>query len=143
MQILKAILIKVISVGVFTFSIYGIFHFASISRLLLMTLIVAGVTLVGDFFILPRINQAVAGLIDVVSLFVLYLILGNFVIGGTTSIVLPAFAAALFIGVAEQFFHMYMMDRIHNEDRSTPTIGSLQFEIAEEINPTEKKEGRK
>lgn len=135
MQILKAAIIKVVSIGVFTFSVYGIFHYASISRLLLMTLIISGVTFIGDMFILPRINQAVAAIADFASLFVLYLILGNMVIGGTTNIVLPAFAAALFAGAAELFYHMYIMDRVHGETRISPPVGGLQVEIAEEIEP--------
>lgn len=135
MQILKALLIKVVLVGVFTFSIYGIFHYASISRLLIMTLIVSGITFVGDLFILPRINKAVAAIADVAGLFILYLILGNLVIGGTTNIILPAFAATLFIGAAEQFFHIYMMDRVHGETKTRYPVGNMQFEIAEEIKP--------
>lgn len=137
MQILKAFIIKIVSVGVFTFSIYGIFHFASISRLLLMTLIVVGITFIGDMFILPRINQAVAAIADFIGLFVLYLILGNIVIGGTTNIILPAFAAALFVGAAELFYHLYIMDRIHGEREIDPPVGGVQVEIAEEIDPGE------
>src|SRR5690625_6938310 len=86
MQILKALAIKFIGIGIFTFGVYGIFNYATIGRLFLMTIIVAGLTFVGDLFILPRINQAAAAVADFVTLFLLYLILGNLVIGGTTKI---------------------------------------------------------
>lgn len=140
MNTFRAFLIKLIFVAVFTFSIYGIFHFASISKLLLMTLVVSGATFLGDLFILPRLNQAFAIFADFIGIFVLYLILGNIVIGGTTNIVLPALAGALFVGACEAFYHIYMMDQIHEEPRVGAQVGSLQVEIAEEINPEDLKE---
>jgi|SRR5690625_3877935 len=140
MKVFKAAVIKLISVGLFTFSVYGIFQFATISRLALITLIIAGITFLGDLFILPKINQAQAAIADFIVLFVLYLFLGNLVIGGTTNLIIPAFAATFFVGLSELFFHLYVMDRIHGERRYEPPVGDVQFEVAEEIKPTEKKE---
>ncbi len=132
MEQLKAFVIKFIGVGVITFSIFGIFFNATIGRLLLMTLVVAGIIYIGDLFILPRINKAVAAVADFAAYFVLYLVLGNLVVEGTASILLPAFAAAYIAAAAEAVFHIYMMDRVHEPDRPAPIPTRFQTEIADE-----------
>src|SRR5690625_2097865 len=103
-----------------------------------MTIIIAGLTFIGDMFILPRINQAVAAVADFATLFLLYLLLGNLVIGGTTTVLLPAFAAALFTAAGEAVFHIYMMDRVHGDDvQVDPPLGDLLTEMGEETDPDE------
>src|SRR5690625_1933419 len=140
MRILKAFAIKFIGIGIFTFGIYGIFNYATIGRLLLMTIIVAGLTFIGDLFILPRINQADAAVADFATIFLLYLILGNLVIGGTATVLLTAFAAALLSGAGEAVFHIYMMDRVHGGTEVNLPLGDLLTEMGEETDPDEFRE---
>src|SRR5699024_1473461 len=143
MEQLKAIIIKFIGIGVLTFSICGIFFDATIGRLFLMTLIVAGLTFIGDLFILPRINQAVAAIADFATLFVLYWVLGNFVVEGTVPLLLSAFTAAYFGTAAEALFHIYIMDRVHEPDRDPPVPTRFQTEFAEEADVVESAEEEK
>ncbi|MEI3614697.1 DUF2512 family protein [Pseudogracilibacillus sp. SO30301A] len=132
MEQLKAFIIKFIGIGVLTFSIFGIFFHATIGRLLLMTLVVSTITFIGDLFILPRINKAVAAIADFATFFLLYLLLGNLVVEGNVSLILPAFTAAYLGAAAEAVFHIYMMDRVHEPDRSAPIPTRFQTEIADE-----------
>lgn len=132
MEQLKAFVIKFIGIGVLTFSIFGIFFHATIGRLLLMTLVVSAITFIGDLFILPRINKALAAILDFATLFLLYFLLGNLVVEGNVSLILPAFAAAYLGAAAEAVFHIYMMDRVHEPDRPAPIPTRFQTEIADE-----------
>lgn len=132
MEQLKAFIIKFIGIGVLTFSIFGIFYHATIWRLLLMTIIVAGLSFIGDLFILPRIHQALATVGDFASFFILYWILGTLVVEGTVPLLLPAFTAAYLGTAAEAVFHIYMMDRVHEPDRDAPIPTRFQTEFAEE-----------
>ena len=132
MEQLKAFVIKFIGIGVLTFSIFGIFFHATIGRLLLMTLVVTAIIYIGDLFILPRINKAVAAIADFATFFLLYFLLGNLVVEENVSLILPAFAAAYLGAAAEAVFHIYMMDRVHEPDRPAPIPTRFQTEIADE-----------
>lgn len=136
MDLLRAFSIKFIAIGVLTFSIFGFFFHATIGRLLLMTLVVAGVTFLMDLFILPKVNQAIAAIADFPVLFLLYWALGNLVVESNVSIFIPAFAAAYFGVLIEAVYHIYMMERIHESDPSTPTPVPVRYqtEFAEESN---------
>src|SRR5699024_12670404 len=127
MEHLKAFVIKFIGVGILTFSIFGIFFHATVGRLLLMTLVVSAVTYIGDLFILPRINQAVAVVADFAGFFLLYWGLGNLVVENTVSVFLPALAAAYFGIVAEALFHIDIMMRLLELNRSSPELTSFQM----------------
>src|SRR5690625_7826906 len=108
-----------------------------------MTIIIAGLTFIGDMFILPRINQAVAAVADFATIFLLYLILGNLVIGGTTTVLLPAFAAALFTILGKAIFHIYIMDRVHGGLEVNTPLGDLLTEMGEKTDTAEFNKKRK
>jgi len=132
MDYIRVMIVKFIGIGILTFSLYGIFFHATIVNLLLMTLVVAGITFIGDLFILPRINQAVAAVGDFALLFLVYWALGNLVVESTVSLLLPALAAAYFGTLLESIYHIYVMDRIH-ESTSTATFSTdFQTEFAED-----------
>src|SRR5690625_1448438 len=131
MNILKAFVIKFVFISVFTFGIYGIFAGATISRLLLMSIIVTVASFIGDVFILPKISQALAGFADAGGFFIMYAILGGLVVQETT-VLLPALVAMLFIGASEAIYHMYVMDVVHDRPRVETPIGDLLTEISEE-----------
>ena len=136
-------IVKFVGVGVLTFSLYGVFLHATIDRLFLMTFIVAGVTLVGDLFILPKMNQALAVVGDVIAYFILYYVLGALVVEATISPLLPALTAAYFGGLAEMVYHIYVMDRIHEVPRPAPAPTRFQTEMAEELHPEAEMRRRK
>jgi len=131
----KAFIVKFIGVGVLTFGLYGIFYHATIGRLLLMTIVVAGISFIGDLFILPRINLVVAAVADFVGYFLLYWLLGNLVVDMAEPLLLPALTAAFFGGFAELVYHIYVMDRLHEPPRTAPLPTRFQTEFAEESDP--------
>lgn len=130
-----AFIVKFIGVAVLTFSLYGVFLDATIVMLFLMTFIVSAVTFIGDVFILPRINQALAAVGDAVGYFVLYYVLGTLVVEAAISPLLPALTAAYFGGLAEMIYHIYVMDRLHEVPRLAPAPTRYQTEMAEELHP--------
>src|SRR5699024_8134404 len=107
MDYIRVMIVKFIGIGILTFSLYGIFFHATIVNLLLMTLVVAGITFIGDLFILPRINQAVAAVGDFALLFLVYWALRNLVVESTVSLLLPALASAYFGTLLESIYHIY------------------------------------
>lgn len=128
-------IVKFVGVAVLTFSLFGVFLDATLGRLFLMTIIVAGITFMIDVFVMPRINQVVAAVGDFITYFVLYYVLGSLVVEANVSLLLPALTAAYFGALAEMVYHIYVMDRLHEAPRTAPLEPRFQMEISEEFNP--------
>src|SRR5699024_1525610 len=79
-EYVKAFIVKLLIFGVLTFSIFGIFTNASIMKLLLISLVVSAATFIGDVFILPRMNQALAIVGDFAGILLLYWLIGGLVV---------------------------------------------------------------
>lgn len=126
--------IKLVGVSIATLSLFGIFYHTSLWMLISIALIIASVTYIGDLFILPKINKALAVIGDFLLYFALYWGLGMLFVADGVSILFPSFAAAYLSTAAEAVFHIYMLDKVHKTDRTVPMFGNLQTEFAEEEN---------
>ncbi|MEK4867933.1 YndM family protein [Bacillus sp. FSL E2-8895] len=140
MKHIVALLIKYTAISAVLLMIIGIFQGISIPRILFISLLITGVAyLIGDLFILPKYGNMVATIADLglsfVGIWALTYFLTN--INLTRNIGASAFFAALLIGVAEIFFHIYMKKVVlhANEDsRESTTIGHDKYamEISDE-----------
>ncbi|EJR93989.1 YndM family protein [Bacillus mycoides] len=140
MKHIVALLIKYTAISAVLLMIIGIFQGISIPRILFISLLITGVAyLIGDLFILPKYGNMVATIADLGLSFVGIWALTHFLtnINLTRNIGASAFFAALLIGVAEIFFHIYMKKVVlhANEDsRESTTIGHDKYamEISDE-----------
>ncbi|TKI39581.1 YndM family protein [Bacillus mycoides] len=140
MKHIVALLIKYTAISAVLLMILGIFQGISIPRILFISLLITGVAyLIGDLFILPKYGNMVATITDLgmsfVGIWALTYFLTN--INLTRNIGASAFFAALLIGVAEIFFHIYMKKVVlhANEDsRESTSIGHDKYamEISDE-----------
>lgn len=140
MKHIVALLIKYTAISAVLLMILGIFQGISIPRILFISLLITGVSyLIGDLFILPKYGNMVATIADVglsfVGVWALTYFLTN--INLTRNIGASAFFAALLIGVAEIFFHIYMKKVVLHADegsRESTTIGHDKYamEISDE-----------
>lgn len=135
MDRLKAFGMKFIVIGVITFSIFGIFNeTASMGRLLVMSLLITGITFIGDLFVLPKIGNWKASVADFGLFFVLYWSLATFFIGGPVPMVLTSLAAAFFSAISDAIIHIYMLEKIFGRTykKQITFSNELQTEFAEE-----------
>ncbi|MBJ8055982.1 YndM family protein [Bacillus cereus] len=140
MKHIVALLIKYTAISAVLLMILGIFQGISIPRILFISLLITGVSyLIGDLFILPKYGNMVATIADLglsfVGVWALTYFLTN--INLTRNIGVSAFFAALLIGVAEIFFHIYMKKVVLHADegsRESTTIGHDKYamEISDE-----------
>src|SRR5699024_4514165 len=72
-----------------------------------ISLVVSAVTFIGDVFILPRMNQALAIVGDFAGILLLYWLIGGLVVDDGVSPIMPALAAAYFGTMAEAIYHIY------------------------------------
>ncbi|MDM5191467.1 YndM family protein [Bacillus hominis] len=140
MKHIVALLIKYTGSSAVLLMILGIFQGISIPRILFISLIITGAAyLIGDLFILPKYGNMVATIADLglsfVGIWALTYLLAD--IDLTRNIGASAFFAALLIGVAEIFFHIYMKKVVLHGDedsRESTTIGHDKYamEISDE-----------
>ncbi|MFE4764580.1 YndM family protein [Bacillus mycoides] len=141
MKHLVALLIKYTAISAVLLMILGIFQGISTPRILFISLLITGLAyLIGDLFILPKYGNMVATIADFglsfVGIWTLTHLLTNIYL--TRNIGASAFFAALLIGVAEIFFHIYMKKVVLHKDedsRESATIGGRDkyaMEISDE-----------
>lgn len=134
MEHMKAFFIKLLFVSVLVFSVYGIFNNTSLFYLIVMALVAAAVTYAADVYFLPKVHPVMAGIVDFVLYFLLFAFFGMFIATGFFAVFIPAFIASYFGTFAEAFFHIYVMDRIHDDPRGKPLPTRFQTEFSEELN---------
>ncbi|QTN00242.1 DUF2512 family protein [Sediminibacillus dalangtanensis] len=138
MEHVRALVIKFAVTGIVLYSILGIFYTATVGDIFIITLLVTGVAyLLGDLFILPRFGNLTASIADFGLAFAAVWILSAFFIGTDVSVVNAALFSALFIAAAEVIFHMYMQNRVLDdepdyEEANRQTTARLQTEFADE-----------
>ncbi|KUH41992.1 hypothetical protein M2E15_2084 [Bacillus mycoides] len=140
MKHIVALLIKYTAISAVLLMILGIFQGISIPRILFISLIITGASyLIGDLFILPKYGNMVATIADLglsfVGIWALTYLLADIELA--RNIGASAFFAALLIGVAEIFFHIYMKKVVLHGDedsRESTTIGHDKYamEISDE-----------
>ncbi|PEM49607.1 YndM family protein [Bacillus wiedmannii] len=140
MKHLVALLIKYTAISAVLLVILGIFQDISIPRVLFISLIITGAAyVIGDLFILPRYGNTIATIADFglsfLGIWLLTYLLTD--LDSTRNIGFSAFWAALFISMAEIFFHIYMKKVVLHEEedlRETTNIRNDQYvmEISEE-----------
>lgn len=134
MDHLKVLGIKFIVISIIVFSLFGILFNASLINLFWISLLVTGISyLIGDLFVLRKYGNVVASIVDFPLAFLSLWALGNLFIDIGMPTALLSLAGAFFIALCEPLIHAYMQDKFSdNVHESSPSIGQLQTEFAEE-----------
>ncbi|MFB5166408.1 YndM family protein [Parageobacillus toebii] len=129
--------IKFIGWSVVLLSIFAIFN----APPLLVLFMAAGTAvvsyLIGDLFILPRFGNLAAAIADVPLAFLLIWLTSYALIEPTVNMAYASFYCALAIGAIEAFFHLFMENRVLDEERKEQAYrwydeGRWATEFAEE-----------
>lgn len=138
MKHIMALLVKFAAVGTVLFSILGAFEYASLARILLITVITTAVAyFVGDLLLLPRFGNMKALMADFGLSFATVWVLSYMFIGPARFLTLATFFAALGITATEILFHMFMKKFVFNQkEQVAPGNANRQYatEFAEEQN---------
>ena len=135
----SALGIKFVFTTIVILSLFGIINHTSLWILLLFSIIVTGITYLGDAFILPRVGNLIASVADFALIFVLLWFFGNRLIESSTTIFLLSLAGAYLLALCEAIFHIYMKEYVFGEveeDIGFPSAyPQYQTEITKEIDP--------
>ncbi|SFE17947.1 Protein of unknown function [Lentibacillus persicus] len=135
---LKALGIKAIAIGITVFSLFGIFYDANLTNLFWVSLLTTGLSfLIGDLFLLRRLGNLTASIIDFPLAFVTLWVLCGMFIEASFPIISVSLIAAFFITCCEPFIHTYLnenleAERFEERKRGSGT-GRLQTEFSEEL----------
>lgn len=124
--------IKLVGVLLITLSVFSIFYETTLFNLILMGIVIATITYIGDVFLLTKMNHVLAAVGDLIGYFALFWIFSTLFITDGMASILPAFMAAYLATAAEAVFHIYMTDHILNDNDARVMMGDFQTEIAEE-----------
>src|SRR5699024_6664103 len=119
MERLKVLGIKYIVASIVTFSLYGMFDQTSIGRLFLIGLLVVIIPYLGDLYLLPIIGNLYASISDFGLYFLLYWVLASSFIGVSSPVLFASLAAAFFTAISESLLHVYILERIFNQDQKS------------------------
>lgn len=131
MAYLKTLGIKFIVMTIVTLSLFGIFNHLTMSQLILISMIMTGVSFLGDLFILPRTNNLFTTIADFALFFFLYWGMGSLIIQGTLPLILLSLATAYLLAISEAIIHIYIQENIFQGMDPLPKY-QFQTEFAEE-----------
>lgn len=146
MRYALALAIKlVINLAVLTM-ILGGFYGISFANILSMSLLITGISfIIGDLIILPSFEHTIAAIADFFLALIGVWFLGYLLITEPINLGIASFVSAVFITIAEVFFHRYMEQRIFTKEKIATHLNQrspqFQTEISEELDrhPNERK----
>lgn len=135
MDYLKVLGIKFVAISITVLSIYGIFQFATLTNLIVISLLTTVVSfLIGDLLILRKTGNLVASIADFVLAFATLWVLSTMFVSAGVPIAATSLLSAFFIACVEPFVHEYMLYNIpayrHVLKKREPV--DVQTEFAEE-----------
>ena len=130
---MKVAAIKFLVISVAVFSIFGIFYFATLTNLFWISLFVTGISyLVGELFILQKLGNLKATIIDFPITFLLVWSLGNTFISNGVPILILSLLIAFLVTCPEPLIHHYLESQLSESKKEISILTQLQTEFAEE-----------
>lgn len=137
---MKAFLMKFVMTIVALWIILGFFYDVNFTDILITSTVLVVVGFIGDMFILPRIGNVLAAIVDFFLALVVVWLLGAIIFDGPIGLGTASFISALAIMMGELFLHRYMDSHIFEPRKKNPEEKAgyyqrtaLQTEFAEEV----------
>ncbi|MGO4889584.1 YndM family protein [Anaerobacillus sp. MEB173] len=136
MNHVKPFLIKLLIITAINVTVLPIAVGATLVDIIIISLIVTPIAyFVGDLFIMPRVGNAIASILDFGLTFLMLWILGLiFFADRNSSILLATLFTTFFITLSEPLFHAYLKNKLFNEkeDKRSTIIPNYSTEFAED-----------
>lgn len=135
---MRSFIVKFIMTLAILWVVLGWFFGVSFTNILITTIAVSIVGYIADLFILPRANNTVATIVDLVVTYAVVWIVGANAYAAPVALNAAAITSAIVIGIGEMFFHRYMANVINSDggerdrDRGYYNRTDLQTEFGEE-----------
>lgn len=119
MKTITALIIKFIMITVVLWIVLGLYG-VSFAGILLTSVLLTGVSFIGDMFLLPRIGNIAATIADFGLAFILIWLVSTYFVGQPVRSGMAAFISAIIIAVGEFVFHKYLQNQIFTDEKVVP-----------------------
>jgi hypothetical protein len=121
MKYVLSFIMKWIVIVAILLVVYSAVYAADVGRVLLMSVVFAIVSFLGDVFILPSVNNMTETVLDFIATFFLLWGFGAWLVPGQVPPVVAAILATIIIAFGEWFLHAYMKRNIYHHGVQTPS----------------------
>ncbi|ASN06011.1 YndM family protein [Virgibacillus necropolis] len=115
MEHVKALLMKFVMCTAVLFVVLSLIYGVDFGDVLLISLVLTGVSYLGDVYVLPNTSNTVATLADLGLAFIIIWLFGGNIIEENIPIIMASLISAVVIAAGEMFFHMYMERNVLEE----------------------------
>lgn len=141
MDYVKALVIKLVMITAVLWIVLSGFFGVSLGDILITSVLLTGVSFLGDMYLLPILGNASAALGDFGLSFAGVWVLGIFLFEGNFSLGTASLISAAIIAVGEYIFHNYMENQdLKDETKVMDSMGvspgeNLQTEFSSDVDP--------
>ncbi|MCE7792624.1 YndM family protein [Salipaludibacillus sp. CUR1] len=86
----------------------GIWNVLTVGQILILSLVLT-VSYAGDLYIMPKLKNTIASATDGAGVFLIVWLLGIWMAGNSTELVLGSAITGIAVGVFEYFYHIYLI----------------------------------
>lgn len=105
----------------------------SFMNILLISLVTTALSLIGDFFILPRYGNVIATIVDFGLVFIIALAGSAFILGNVERLGWAALTPAIVIALSEVFFHKYLRKQFFEDAYPKIDATYARFDGTEQV----------
>ena len=116
MKMIRPLILKFIMIMAVLWIVLGLYG-VSFINILLTSVVLTGVSFIGDLFILPKIGNVAATIADFGLAFVMIWLLGSALFTPSIRIGMASLVSAAIITVGEYLFHKYLQKQIFTEEK--------------------------
>ncbi|ASK63736.1 hypothetical protein CFK37_17015 [Virgibacillus phasianinus] len=127
MEHLKGLITKFVLVTAVLFVVLSLFYGVDFGDVLLISLVLTGISYLGDMYVLPNTSNTVATLADLGLSFIIVWLFGGSIIEENIPIILASIISAVIISICEVFFHIYMERHVLEEDAHNTAVSGQRF----------------
>ena len=119
MKTITALIIKFVMIVAVLWIVFGLYG-ASFANILLTSVLLTGVSFIGDMFVLPRVGNVAATIADFVLALILIWLVGTIFFEQPIQLGVATFISAIILAAGEFVFHIYLQKQIFTDEKVVP-----------------------
>ncbi|WP_075619064.1 YndM family protein [Paenisporosarcina indica] len=124
---MKSFLIKWIMVLAVLWIVLGWFYGVSFTDILFTSVVLTVVAYVADVYILPRVGNVFAAILDFILAMAVIWFMGSFLFEGPIALGTASFISAIIITIGELMFHRYMKNQVFDKEPERTETDSTYY----------------
>ncbi|MER2089739.1 MAG: YndM family protein, partial [Sporosarcina sp.] len=127
MKTITALIIKFIMITAVLWIVLGLYG-VSFGDILLTSVLLTGVSFIGDMYLVPRVKNIAATIADFGLAFVMIWLVGTYFYERPIQLGMAAFLSTIIIAAGEFIFHKYLQKQIFADEKVIPEKTSSSYQ---------------